>query len=165
MLERVLIDEAMAMVCQRAGHFGRSTGARPLSQPLEALVGKAMPPCPQGSIRQLERVGDVLHALACDDSAYSLDTAEDARFFGRFQEGSSGGKGRLGTVQFEGSHAGGLHNKVLQKYKHPTLQHVFTLLSAQSLSDSNFPEAALSGHLGPAHLSRLKVSHASSFHG
>jgi hypothetical protein len=86
-LERVLINEAIELWFQRAGHFGRSTGTRTISQPLDALVGKAMHPFPQGRIRQLERVGDVLHALSFDDSAYSLGTAEDARFFGLFQEG------------------------------------------------------------------------------
>jgi hypothetical protein len=86
-LERVLLNEAIEMLCQRAGHCGRSTGTWTLSQPLDALVGKALHPFPQGSIRQLERVGDVVHALSFDDSAYSLGTAEDARFFGLFQEG------------------------------------------------------------------------------
>ena len=33
-------------------------------------------------------------------------------------------------------------NKILQKYTHPTSHYVGTLLSAQNLSDSNFPEAA-----------------------
>jgi hypothetical protein len=141
-LERVLIDEAIALLVQRAGHCGRSTGTRTISQPLDALVGKTRHPFPQGSIRQLERVGDGLHALSLDDSAYSLGTAEDARFFGLCHEGIEGGEGSLGKGQCEGSHAGGLHNKVLQKYNHPTLQHGLTLLSAHSLSDSNFPEAA-----------------------
>jgi hypothetical protein len=85
--ERVLIDEAIEMLFQLAGHFGRSTGTPTIYQPLDALVGKAMHPFPQGRIGKLERVGDVLDALAFDDSAYSLGTAEDARFFGLFQEG------------------------------------------------------------------------------
>ena len=34
-------------------------------------------------------------------------------------------------------------NKLLQKYNHPPSHDVVTLLSAQNLSDSNFPEAAL----------------------
>jgi hypothetical protein len=33
-------------------------------------------------------------------------------------------------------------NKLLQKYEHPPSHDVVTLLSAQNLSDSNFPEAA-----------------------
>jgi hypothetical protein len=33
-------------------------------------------------------------------------------------------------------------NKILQKYDHTTSHYVVILLSAQHLSDSNFPEAA-----------------------
>src|SRR6266568_8411911 len=47
-------------------------------------------------------------------------------------------------MEFEGAHEGGLHNKVLQKFKNPTLHYALTLLSSQSFSDSNFPEAASS---------------------
>jgi hypothetical protein len=80
---------------------------------------KAMHPFAQGRIRKLERVGDVLEALSFDDIAHGLGTAEDAGFFGRLDEGVSGREGVIGKVQFEGPHAGGLQNKVLQKYKHP----------------------------------------------
>jgi hypothetical protein len=86
-LERVLIDEAIEMLFQRAGHCGWSTGTRTIHQPLDALVGKAMHPFPQGRIRKLERVGDVVDTLSFDDIADSLGTAEDPRFFGLFQEG------------------------------------------------------------------------------
>jgi hypothetical protein len=34
-------------------------------------------------------------------------------------------------------------NKILQKYDNPTSHYVVTLLLAQNLSDSNFPEAAV----------------------
>jgi hypothetical protein len=40
-------------------------------------------------------------------------------------------------------------NKILQKYDNPPSHDVVTLLSAQNLSDSNFPEAA--------HALRLRV--------
>jgi hypothetical protein len=46
-----------------------------------------MHPFPQGRIRKLERVGDVVDTLSFDDIADSLGTAEDPRFFGLFQEG------------------------------------------------------------------------------
>jgi len=36
-------------------------------------------------------------------------------------------------------------NKLLQKYAHPLSHDVVTLVSAQNLSDSNFPEAAHTG--------------------
>ena len=142
MLQRVLIDEAIEVLFQRAGHFRRATGTRTIYQPLDALVGKAMHPFPQGRIRKLERVGDVLDALSFDDIAYRLDTAKDTCFFGLFQESILGRESSVGKVQFEGAHAGGLHNKVLQKYNCPTSHYVLTLLSAHRLSDSNFPEAA-----------------------
>ena len=87
MLEGVLIDEAIEVLFQLAGDFGRSTGARAIHQALRALVGKAMDPLAQGGIRKLERVGDGLEALAFDDVAYGLGTAEDAGFFGLLHEG------------------------------------------------------------------------------
>jgi hypothetical protein len=85
-LQGVLIDEAIEMVFQRAGDFGRSTGARTIHQTPGALVGKAMHPFPQGRIGKLERVGDGLEALAFDDVTYGLGTAEDTGFFGLFHE-------------------------------------------------------------------------------
>jgi hypothetical protein len=45
-------------------------------------------------------------------------------------------------VQFEGPHLRVSSNKILQKYDNPPSHDVVTLLSAQNLSDSNFPEAA-----------------------
>jgi hypothetical protein len=86
-LPRVVIDEAMEMGCQRAGNLGRSPGARALDPTLGALGGKAMHPFPQGRIRQLQRVGDVLDAPSFHDVAPSLGPAEEARFFCLFQEG------------------------------------------------------------------------------
>ena len=47
-------------------------------------------------------------------------------------------------MQFEGSHLRVSSNKILQKYDNPLSHDVVTLLSAQNLSDSNFPEAAKS---------------------
>ena len=46
-----------------------------------------MDPFPQGRIGKVERVGDRLEALAFDDVAHGLGTAEDACLFGLFQEG------------------------------------------------------------------------------
>ena len=86
-LQRVLIDEAIEVLFPLAGHLRRATGTRTIYQPLDASVGKAMHPFPQGRIRKLERVGDVLDALSFDDIAYSLGTAKDTYFFGLFQEG------------------------------------------------------------------------------
>jgi hypothetical protein len=80
-LQGVLIDEAIEMVFQCAGDFGRSTGARAIHQTLGALVGKAVDPFPQGRISKVQRVGDRLEALPCDDVAHGLGTAEDTGLF------------------------------------------------------------------------------------
>jgi hypothetical protein len=61
----------------------------------------------------------------------------------------------------------GLQNKVLQQCTHLTLHDMLPLLSAHSLSDSNFPEAAYTvdrlarriEHLGyRVHLERVTIS-------
>jgi hypothetical protein len=83
-LQGVLIDEALEMVFQGTGDFGRSTGARAIHQTLRALVGKAVDPFTQGRIGKVQRVGDRLEALSCDDVAYGLSTAEDTGLFRLF---------------------------------------------------------------------------------
>ena len=60
-------------------------------------------------------IRDRLEALAFDDVAHRLGTAEDASLCGLFQEGVSSGESVIGKVQFKGPHAGGLQNKILQK--------------------------------------------------
>ena len=87
MLQRVLIDEAIEVLFQVAGHFGRSTGAGTIEQALGALVGKAIDPFAEGGIGKGEGVRDGLQALAFDDLAHGLGTAEDAGFFGLLYEG------------------------------------------------------------------------------
>jgi len=85
-LEGVLVDETIEVLLQLASDFGGSAGARAVHQPRRALVGKAMDPLAQGGIRKLERVGDGLQALAFDDGAYGLSTAEEACLFGLLQK-------------------------------------------------------------------------------
>jgi len=46
-----------------------------------------MDPLAQRGIGKLEGVGDGLEALAFDDVAHGLGTAEDTSLFGLFQEG------------------------------------------------------------------------------
>jgi hypothetical protein len=82
-----LIHEAIEMLFQRTGKFGRSTRARAVDEAWRALVGKAMDPFAQGRIGKLEGVGNRLEALPFDDVAHGLSTAEDARFFGLLEEG------------------------------------------------------------------------------
>jgi hypothetical protein len=50
MLEGVLVDEPIEVVCQRAGHFGWATGAGTVPQALDPLVGEAMDPLAQRGI-------------------------------------------------------------------------------------------------------------------
>lgn len=128
MLQRVFLDEAIERLFQCAGHFRRSPGARAVHEASCPLVRKAMDPFAQRRIGKVQRVRDRLEALAFDDFSHGLGTAEDARLFGLFQEGVSGGEGAIGKGQCEGPHTGGLQNKILQKYKYSTSPHVVPLL-------------------------------------
>jgi hypothetical protein len=82
MLQGGLSDEAIEVLFQCAGHLRGSTRPRAIHEALRPLMRKAMDPFAHGSIRQLERVRDLLQALAFDDVAYGLGTAEDAGFLG-----------------------------------------------------------------------------------
>jgi hypothetical protein len=97
-LQGVLINEAIEVLFQRTGDCGRSTRARAVDEALRALVGKAMDPLPQSGIGKGQRVGDGLEALAFDDVAHRLGTAEDASLFRLFQEDISSGEGVIGKV-------------------------------------------------------------------
>ena len=114
-LQGVVINEAIEVLFQLTSDCGRSTRARAVDEALRALVGKAMDPLAQRGIGKGQRVGDGLEALAFDDVAHRLGTAEDASLCGLFQEGVSSGESVIGKVQFKGPHAGGLQNKILQK--------------------------------------------------
>jgi hypothetical protein len=81
-LQGIVIDQAIEVLFQRAGDFGRSPRARTIPQTLRALAGKTMDPLAQGGIGKRERIGDGLQTLPFDDVAHGLGTAEDAGFFG-----------------------------------------------------------------------------------
>jgi hypothetical protein len=87
MLQGVLINEAIEVLCQLACDFRRSTGAGVVHEAWRALVGKAMDPLAQRGIGKGQRVRDGLEALAFDDVAYGLGTAADADLFRLFHEG------------------------------------------------------------------------------
>jgi hypothetical protein len=110
-----LLAEALAVLVERAGHCRGSTRPRAIHYAGGPLSGKARPPCASGSIRQRERLRDVLQAPACEDFTDGVGATADARCLGLFQAGISGRPGVIGTVQCEGPHTGGLHNKVRQK--------------------------------------------------
>ena len=142
MVQGVLIDKAIEVLFQRARDFGRSPRARAIDETLRTVVGKAIDPLAEGGIGKREGVRNGLQALAFDDLAHGLGTAEDAGFPGLLDEGISGRERVIGKVQCEGPHLRVSSNKILQKYTNPTPHDVFTLLSAHNLSDSNFPEPA-----------------------
>jgi hypothetical protein len=114
-LERVLVDEPIKVVCQLAGHCGWATGAGAIHQASDPVVGEAMDPLTQRSIGQVQRVGYRLETVPLDDLAHGLGTAEDARFLRLLEEGIQGGECLIGKVEFEGPHCSGLQEKLLQK--------------------------------------------------
>jgi len=140
-LEGVVVDKPIEVVCQRTGHFGWATGAGAIHQALDPLVGEAMDPLAQRGIGKVQRVGHRLEAVPLDDLAYGLGTAEDAGLLGLLKEGIQGGESLLGKVEFEGPHSGGLQEKLLQKFTQ--VHSSWVLLSEQNLFDSNFSGAAI----------------------
>jgi hypothetical protein len=138
MLEGVLVDEPIEVVCQLAGHFGWATGAGTVPQALDPLVGEAMDPLAQRGISKVQRVGHCLEAVSLDDFTHSLGPAEDTGLLRLLQEVLQGGEGVIRKVEFKGPHSGGLQEKLLQKLPDsPQL-----LLAKQNLFDSNFSGAA-----------------------
>ena len=117
MVQRVLIDEAIEVLFQCAGHFGRSTGAGTIEQALGALISKAIDPLAEGGIGKRERIGDGLQAGPFDDFTDRLSATEDPRLFRLFQHRISCWEGVLGKVELKGPHERALSYKVLQKYK------------------------------------------------
>jgi hypothetical protein len=55
-LERVLVDEVIEVVCYRIGHLRWSTGAGTIGETLEPVLSEAMDPCAEGRIRKVECV-------------------------------------------------------------------------------------------------------------
>ena len=87
MLEGVLIDEAIEVVFEFAGDFGRSAGARAIQQALGPFLGKALHPFAQGRIGQVEGGGDGGDVLARDHLTDGLSAAKDARLLGLLEQG------------------------------------------------------------------------------
>jgi hypothetical protein len=87
MLEWVLVDEAIEVVRQRAGHCGWASRAGAIREALDPMVGKAMHPFAQRRIGKMERVRDRLEAVPFDDFAHRLGTPEHPGLLGLFQEG------------------------------------------------------------------------------
>ena len=139
MLEGVLVDEPIEVVCQLAGHFGWATGAGTVPQALDPLVGEAMDPRAQRGIGKVQRVGHCLEAVSLDDFTHSLGPAEAPGLLRLLQEVLQGGEGVIRKVEFKGPHSGGLQEKLLQKLP----DSPWLLLAEQNLFDSNFSGAAI----------------------
>ena len=82
MLQRVLIDEAIEVLCQLARHFGRSPGARTIPQALEPLLCKALHPFAEGRIGHMKRLRDGVDMVAGHDLTDRLCPAKDPRCLG-----------------------------------------------------------------------------------
>src|SRR5262249_27110277 len=106
------------------------------------LVGKAVAPRTEGGRGKGERGRDGLQALAFADLAHGLGPAADAGFPGLLDEGIAGRQSVMGKGQFAGPPLRGSSHTLRQTYAHLPSHDGVTLLSAQTLSDSNFPEAA-----------------------
>jgi hypothetical protein len=83
-LQGVLIDQAIAVLFQRARDFGWATRARAIHEAMDPLVGKAVDPLAEGGIGEVQRLRDRLETLALNDIAHGLGTAKDAGFFRLF---------------------------------------------------------------------------------
>jgi hypothetical protein len=85
-LQWILVDEAIEMVRQGAGHFGRATRAGAVNEAWRTLGGKAMHPFAQRGVGKVQRVRDGLEALSLDYVAHGLDPLEHAGLLGLLQE-------------------------------------------------------------------------------
>ena len=85
--QRVLIDEAVEVPFERAGHFARSPGARPIHEACHALGGKALHPFSESGIGKVEGRRDGVDVVASDYCTDSLRPAKDAHLLGLLQHG------------------------------------------------------------------------------
>ena len=138
--QRIVVHQAIEVGRYRTGHLRWSTGTRAIGKARHPMMGEAMDPCTQRGIRTVERVGDGVETLSCDDFTYGVGTPEHPRLLRLLQEGLSGGEGGLGKVEFAGAHRFALPKKV---GRFLVAHSTWLLLSEQSYCDSNFHGAAL----------------------
>jgi hypothetical protein len=77
-LQGVLINETLEVLCEFTGDFGWSTGARAIQQALRPPRGKALDPFSAGGIGQVEGCGDSVDVLARNHLTDRLSAAKDA---------------------------------------------------------------------------------------
>jgi hypothetical protein len=81
-LKGILIDKAVEMLFEGAGHFAWSPGTRAIQHTLGPLLRKALPPFSERGIGQVEGLGDGVDMMACHDLTDGLRTAKDPRLLG-----------------------------------------------------------------------------------
>jgi len=141
-LQGVLGDEPIEVVCQCAGHLGGTPRAGAIHQAWDALGGEAIDPLAQRGIGKVQRVRHHLEAVPLDDFTHRLGTAEDTGFFRQLKQSIQGGERLLRKVEFEGPHRGGLQEIRLQKCTGGHSPEL--LLLKHNLFNSNFSGAACS---------------------
>ena len=108
-------NEAIEGLFEGTGHVRGATGARAIHQPLSPVVGKAIGPLAESSIRPGEGGRDGVQPLPLHDVAHGVGTAADAGFFGLLDQGVSGRECIIRKVSFEGPPMRVSSNKILQK--------------------------------------------------
>ena len=86
MLQRVLVDEAIEVLCELARDFGGAPRARAIPQALGPLLRKALHPFPQGRIGHLEGRGDGGDMVTRDHRTDSLGTVKDPCLLGLLEQ-------------------------------------------------------------------------------
>jgi hypothetical protein len=81
-LKGILIDKAVEMLFEGAGHFAWSPGTRSIQQTLWPLLRKALHPFSESGIGQVEGLGDGVDMMACHDLTDGLRTAKDPSLLG-----------------------------------------------------------------------------------
>ena len=86
MPQGVLIDEAVEMGFEFAGHFRRPAAAGSVHEALCACARKALHPFAQSGVSEMEGLGDSFDGLPRRHFTYGLSTAKDTRFLGLLHE-------------------------------------------------------------------------------
>ena len=87
MLQRVLIDEAVEVLCEFARDFARSSRTRTIHETGHALVGKALHPFAEGRVGKVEGRRDGVDMVASNDLPDGLRPAKDPSLVGLLQDG------------------------------------------------------------------------------
>jgi hypothetical protein len=103
-LKRVVIAEAVEVLCECARDVARPARTRTIHETGRALVGTALHPCAEGRVGTVEGRRDGVDMVASNDLPYGLRPAKAPSLRGLLQDGLSGRQRMLGKVAFEGAH-------------------------------------------------------------